>query len=107
MIVGISITSPTKGREAIDMVKEPMPDLVVMDINMSDVAWVKATQILTQRHPDVKVFALTMHDQEEYIEKMLMAGAKGYLLKDTKRDGFLHAITAINAGQSYFSGALL
>ncbi|MEE9349711.1 MAG: response regulator transcription factor [Flavobacteriaceae bacterium] len=58
------------------------PDLILMDVQMPVVNGIEATQWLKDNHPNIKVLALTMNDEEETILKMLRAGAKGYLLKD-------------------------
>jgi DNA-binding NarL/FixJ family response regulator len=58
------------------------PDVILMDINMPIINGIEATEWLTKNHPNIKVLALTMEDDEATILKMLRVGAKGYLLKD-------------------------
>jgi DNA-binding NarL/FixJ family response regulator len=58
-----------------------LPELVLMDINMPTMDGYETTQWLKEKHPEIKVLALSMYDHENSIIKMLKAGAKGYILK--------------------------
>ena len=74
------------GQELLDKLKNPanIPDVVLMDINMPVMNGIETTQILTNEYPQIRVLALSVEESEETILKMLRAGAKGYLMKDTK-----------------------
>lgn len=86
---------------ALSNTQEP-PQVVLMDINMPYKNGIETTQWLTEHHPDIKVIALTMEDNEQIIIKMLKAGAKGYLLKDMQPYLFFQAIeNVINKGSFY------
>lgn len=61
---------------------ESLPDLVLMDINMPEMDGYQASNWLKENHPDIKVLALSMYDNESAIIRMFRAGAKGYILKD-------------------------
>lgn len=76
------------GQELLDKCKNPdfIPDIVLMDVNMPILNGIETTAILKNEYPKVKVLALSVEEEEMTILKMLRAGAKGYLLKDTKRD---------------------
>ncbi len=65
---------------------EYRPDLVLMDVNMPVLNGKETTAILTEKYPDILVIALSMEDSEQTIIEMLRAGAKGYLLKESKKD---------------------
>ncbi len=81
--------------------KEP-PDLILMDVQMPIVNGIEATQWLKENHPEIKVLALTMEDDELTILKMIRAGAKGYLLKDIHPTVLHQAIhETINKGFYY------
>jgi len=63
----------------------------------------EATKAAILRRPDLKIIALSMHDDEEYIESMMQAGAKGFLLKTVKADELYKAIEMVMAGENFFS----
>ncbi|MBS1549234.1 MAG: response regulator transcription factor [Bacteroidetes bacterium] len=71
------------------------PQIVLMDIRMPIKDGIETTQYLTENHPDLKVIALTMEDNEDCIIRMLKAGAKGYLLKDMQPDILFDAIETV------------
>lgn len=73
------------GQEFIDALKpNTLPDLVLMDINMPKKDGYETTLWLKQHHPDIKVLALSMYDNESAIIRMLKCGARGYILKDAE-----------------------
>ena len=80
------------GREAIALVGQLAPDVVVMDVTMPEVDGIEATRRVTGEFPEVKVIALTIHGGKRFVENMLGAGAAGYLLKDTPREALIQAI---------------
>lgn len=80
------------GLEAVDRVKELQPDVVLMDISMPEMNGLEATQVIKSLHPEIKVLILTQHDDREYVEPLLRAGASGYVLK---RSGGREVLTAI------------
>jgi DNA-binding NarL/FixJ family response regulator len=93
----------SSGWEAIELATRLEPDVVLMDIAMSDLSGLVATQEIKQRVPRVNVLALTVHDQKEYFFAMLQAGALGYVLKDSEPEELLAAIRAVNAGEAYLT----
>ena len=93
------------GIEFIDKLKTfPIPDIVLMDISMPAI-WIgyDATQWLKQNHPETKVLALSMYDNEQSIIRMLKCGAKGYILKDIEPDEFKTALNALVSKGFYYS----
>lgn len=82
------------GQELIDQLvfKNKPPDIVMMDVNMPIMDGIEATAYLTTHFPSIKVLALSVEEDEHTILKMLRAGAKGYLLKDTEKSALLHAL---------------
>ncbi|MDN5205059.1 response regulator transcription factor [Fulvivirgaceae bacterium BMA10] len=91
------------GQEAIDKLKEQTVDLVLIDISMDVMDGIEATKIITKQHPEVKVLALTMHDEESNIINMLQAGALGYILKTTGMKELMEAINTVSKGETYFT----
>ena len=86
------------GREAISVARELKPDVVVMDISMPEMSGIEATAALGRELPDVKVLALSMHDNLAYIKQALAAGARGYILKDSGPKELVQAISNVHSG---------
>jgi len=91
------------GRMALQMAKELKPQVGVMDIGMPDLNGVEATRKLTAELPRVRVLALSMHSDTQFIQGMLQAGAYGYLLKDSAVEELVGAIRAVAAEKTYLS----
>ena len=89
------------GREAMEMVRELNPDVVVMDISMPVMDGLEATRHLTRKHPKVKVIILTQHDNREYILSAIKAGAAGYIPKKALGSDLVAAIRAVLQGDSF------
>jgi len=97
------IAEAVDGDDFLHLLNNHSPDVVLMDINMPKMNGFEATKAAILRRPDLKIIALSMHDDEEYIESMMQAGAKGFLLKTVKADELYKAIEMVMAGESYFS----
>ncbi|WP_300669598.1 response regulator transcription factor [Desulfoluna sp.] len=91
------------GREAIKMVEQLAPDVVIMDITMPELNGMDATRQLKKRFPDLKILILSMHTSEEYIFETLRAGASGYLVKKSATTDLIQAIHVAYKGDSYLS----
>lgn len=91
------------GWKAVEQATRLQPDVVLMDIAMSDLSGLEATQEIKERAPHVNVLALTMHDREEYFFAMLKAGALGYVLKESEPNELLAAIRAVHRGEAFLS----
>lgn len=91
------------GREAVEFVNNHSIDLVIMDIKMPEVNGIEATKAILSEHPDIKVLALSMFDDNLYISNMLQAGASGYILKNTDKQELITAIQKVAEGETYFS----
>ncbi len=91
------------GREAIEQVEALLPDVVLMDITMPELNGIEATLRIKKSHPEIKILALTVHTNEEYIYQLLNAGASGYLDKNTAPTELLSAIKAVYRGDSFLS----
>lgn len=92
------IGQAVNGREAVSMVEEKHPDVVLMDIRMPVMDGVEATGIIKSKYPNVKVLILTTFNEDEYIFQGLKNGADGYVLKDIKSDELISAIRGVNKG---------
>ncbi|MRG84793.1 response regulator transcription factor [Salinibacillus xinjiangensis] len=89
------------GNQAIDLVRQHHPDVVLMDINMPSINGVEATKNLVGQFPDVKVIILSIHDDETYVTHALKTGAQGYLLKEMETNELIDAIKVVHNGGSY------
>ena len=91
------------GREALSMVEEHKPDLVIMDVRMPDLDGVAAVKELRSRDPSIRVLMLTTFDDDEYVYQAIHHGAVGYLLKDMSAPELLGAIRAATTGSIQIS----
>ncbi|HHZ04055.1 response regulator, partial [Acetomicrobium hydrogeniformans] len=91
------------GREALKLVPHCNPDIVVMDITMPDMNGIDTTKMLSQRHPHIKIIALSMHLDRGMISQVLEAGARGYILKDCSIDEFVRGIKAVSQDLVYLT----
>lgn len=89
------------GEDAVALVEQYHPDVVVMDINMPHMNGVEATAKLVERFPDVKVLILSIHDDESYVTHALKTGASGYLLKEMDADALVEAVKVVADGGAY------
>lgn len=89
------------GLDAVRLAGELRPDVVVMDIAMPGMNGLKATRQITSSFPNVRVIALTMHDDEEYFFEVLSAGASGYVLKAAAPAELVSAIRAVRQGHVF------
>ncbi|WP_340200644.1 response regulator transcription factor [Ascidiimonas sp. W6] len=94
----------SNGKEAIALVLEKQPDILIIDIRMPEMDGIQTVENLNKNKTDVKCIILSMHDSEEYILNSVKAGASGYLLKDTDKTEFIKAIHVVSEGGKYFSG---
>jgi DNA-binding NarL/FixJ family response regulator len=97
------------GKELLEHLKNSavLPDIVLTDIKMPEMDGIEATQKAMQEYKQLKVIALSMFGEEEYLESMLEAGAQGFLLKNIGKEGLKRALDKISQGQQYFSEELL
>ena len=87
-------------REAIDEADRAKPDVVVMDVRLTDGSGIEATREIRAKHPDIRVLMLTSFADDEALFASIMAGASGYVLKQVKGGELVRAIRAVGAGQS-------
>lgn len=105
-IVG-EIYEAESGQDFINKVGNILPDIVFMDIKMPDMDGIEATRQATDNYREINIIALTMFGDEKYLHKMIEAGAKGYLLKDSAIDEILLAINTVMSGKNYYSSRVL
>ncbi len=94
------------GLEAARLASELKPNVVLMDINMPVVDGVEATRMIIEENESVGIIILTMYPQDEYVLQALKAGAKAYLLKDTRSKKLLEVIRTVHNGQAVISAEM-
>ena len=93
-------TEASSVREAVDEAARTRPDVVVMDVRLSDGSGIEATREIRAARPETKVLMLTSFADDEALFSSIMAGASGYVLKQVKSGDLLRAIRAVGAGDS-------
>ncbi|HWA35156.1 MAG TPA: response regulator transcription factor [Cyclobacteriaceae bacterium] len=100
----IAVVGEAENAEDIEKLLADHPaDVILMDIDLGEVDGIAATKRVKELFPALQVLGLTMHEEPDYIIKMLEAGASGYLLKNAGREELLTAIHTVAKGDSYFS----
>ncbi len=94
------------GEDAVAKTQALLPDVLLLDINMPKLTGIEVAGKLKQLCPTVRVMALTIHDDENYMMKMIQSGAAGYLLKDVEPSVMVQAIRRIYAGESFVEPSL-
>jgi len=87
------------GKEAVELAKKLKPDVVLMDINMPNVNGIVATREIKKENPGVKIIALTIHEQVDYLLELIRYGISGYLLKDVTPDELIKTIRQVFSGK--------
>jgi two-component system nitrate/nitrite response regulator NarL len=96
----------SSAKKALNLAIRAIPDVVLMDINMSDINGLDAIELFKEQHPRIRLLMLSMHDSKEYISTSVMYGAYGYVLKDVSTNEIIAAIETVAAGGTYFSSGV-
>jgi DNA-binding NarL/FixJ family response regulator len=89
------------GQQALDLVEQHRPNVVIMDLSMPGMGGIEATKKVKEQHPRVNVLALTMHEDESYVFQLLRAGASGYVLKRAAARDLVQAVRAAAKGEAF------
>jgi two-component system invasion response regulator UvrY len=89
------------GEEAINLVRQDKPDVILMDVNMPGIGGLEATRKLLQIHDDMKIIVVTMHVEEPFPTRLLKAGATGYLTKGCAITEIVDAIRTVHKGKRF------
>jgi len=95
------IGATSDAEDAVKIVKENMPDIVLMDINMSPINGFEATKLVRKYSPGSKIIGMSMHSMPAYARRMLQMGAMGYVTKNSSKDELLKSIIEVNKGNKY------
>ncbi|MBZ0298411.1 MAG: response regulator transcription factor [Anaerolineae bacterium] len=106
--MGVEIVGEaTNGREAVQMVRDLHPDVVIMDIHLPELTGIEATRRIRHEFDDVRVLALTAYDEPAYIHALLDAGADGFILKTAELAELYRALNEVAIGHQAFDEATL
>jgi DNA-binding NarL/FixJ family response regulator len=95
------------GREAIEVARRELPDIVLMDVRMPDMDGLEATRKIKEERSRTAVVMLTMHDNPTYLRDAVRAGAAGYLLKDVSKEELVDAIRQVATGGAFIESQML
>ncbi len=100
------LATASDGEEALTLCDEHRPEVMLMDLRMPRLDGIEATRRLRERHPEVRVIALTTYADDESVLGALRAGARGYLTKDASGEDIRAAILAVAAGEAALDPAV-
>lgn len=89
------------GRQAMGLLRDLKPDIVIVDIGMPDMNGIEATAAIVARWPEIRIIALSTHSDRRFVGEMIKAGANGYIVKTAAGTELLRAIRAVSEGNSY------
>lgn len=95
-----------EGAEALELIPQANPDVVLMDLRMPGMNGIQATRQITALYPHIKVLVLTTYAVDEWVLDAIRSGAAGYLLKGTPRDALIAAIKGTHAGLTHIDPAV-
>lgn len=101
------IADVANGKELIEITREFLPDLIIMDINMPLVNGIEASKTILQENPEMKILVVSMYGDEQYYNSVIENGVKGFILKDAENTELRIAVNSILSGKTYFSQELL
>lgn len=94
------------GRQAVNLVAELQPDLVLLDISMPNMGGIEALPLILEKAPGTKVLMLTVHEDESLLRKAVRLGAAGYVIKRAVEAELIHAIRTVMQGDLYIHPAM-
>jgi len=97
------IADAENGRLAVELTRDLVPNVVVMDVSMPDLNGVEATRQIHSFNPNTKIIALSMYSDRRFVMEMLKSGASGYLLKDCAFEELIQAIKTVSENHTYLS----
>ncbi|KYG84742.1 hypothetical protein AWW67_01470 [Roseivirga seohaensis] len=101
------IGGASNGKEVISKVESQPVDLILMDINMPEMDGLECTAYLSKNYPNIRVIALSMHDNPRLAKRMIKNGAFGFLLKNSSKANILTAISEVMQGRNFFDPMLM
>jgi len=91
------------GEELLKLLENNQPDMVITDLQMEGMSGVEAAEKIKAKYPQVKIMALTMHNEEGFVRKLMEHGVSGYVLKNAGKEELMTAIDQVMTGKGFFS----
>jgi DNA-binding NarL/FixJ family response regulator len=101
------VAEAANGKQFLDLLEKSIPDLVLLDINMPIMDGIEAATMAQKLYPELKIITLSMYGEEDYYYKMVNAGVKGFVLKNSDIKEVKSALDVVYEGGSFFSSELL
>lgn len=101
------ISEGASGTECLKLLKQNIPDVLLLDINMPDMNGMDVVREIRKKKMKVKILMLTVHKEVEYLLHLLDIGIEGYILKDSGSEELIKAIEIVNSGEHYIQPELL
>lgn len=102
----VIVAEATNGNELIEKLSVSDVDVVLLDIGMEGMNGIDTAKYISEHFPKVNTIALTMYDDTYHVKRMLKAGAKGYILKNTSKNELIEAIQQVAKGIPYYSSQI-
>lgn len=100
------ISTSTNAKETLANLEDDEPDILLLDINLPDINGIELAKTIRLNYENIKIIALSNHEDIAFVKQMVKNGADGYLLKNTGKDELLLAIETVLKGEQYFQKAL-
>lgn len=101
------VSEANSAEEALVLLEKEQLDLLITDISMPGMSGTELAKIVKERYPDIKILVLTMYNDREIINEILLAEAEGYILKNTGKQELLKAIARITDGGTFYSNEVM
>lgn len=95
------VAEAENGMDCLSLLETHHPDVVLMDVRMPGITGIETARIVCKKYPGIKVIMLTMYEDSQYVTEAMKAGAKGYILKNVKRDDLICAIQHVIDGRAF------
>jgi DNA-binding NarL/FixJ family response regulator len=102
-----SIYQASNGAEFLELLETSVPDIVLMDIDMPKMDGIEATKKALEKFPELKIIALSMYGDDDYYIRMIEAGAKGFIVKNSDIEIVEKAISKVMEGENYFASDVM
>jgi len=100
------VGSASNGAEGLNLARELMPDLILMDVNMAEMSGLEATRRIKAEMPDIRIVMVTMSEDDRDLFEAIKSGAQGYILKNTSPADLFKFIDGVFAGETPISGLM-
>ncbi len=91
------------GRDAVRLAYSLRPEVVVVDIDMPNLNGIAVADLIRRELPDIRVLVLSAHRAQDYVQRIIQSGARGYVLKDATAEELARAVEAVHRGEAFFS----